>query len=256
MEALPSIGPGDFPPGGLAGADAPQDEATCNEQSTIDGPRGIHVLVRWCAGTGQYHVAKELVITTRGGTLRLESQAPTGVPEDDEDDPMYPLIEQIVAAGPDRWVALGWTSHGEGLQTEHAWLIDDRRGPRIIDSLAWTTDRRHAGFAVDTTWASSQVRIGIPLPDVSARAAGAAGDDVDDDRDHALHNEGDWELVHDGQHLALADVRRLPSSEQHVMTLRGYYNPPSQDEPSLRHWSGHFVWFSAGTRFTIVQARR
>jgi len=39
------------------------------------------------------------------------------------------------------------------------------------------------------------------------------------------------------------------------MALRGFHNPPFQEEPSLRHWSGRFVWFSADTRFNLVHRR-
>ena len=48
------------------------------------------------------------------------------------------------------------------MQTQHAWLIEDRHGPQVLDSLTWTTDRSHGGFAVDPS--AKQVRIGIPLP--------------------------------------------------------------------------------------------
>ncbi|TMQ11143.1 MAG: hypothetical protein E6J90_31270 [Deltaproteobacteria bacterium] len=71
----------------------------------------------------------------------------------------------------------------------------------------------------------------------------------------SLHNEYDWELVHAKQQLTLDALRHLPFTEQHVMALRGFHNPPFQEEPSLRHWSGRFVWFSADTRFNLVHRR-
>jgi hypothetical protein len=249
-EPLPQItgaeGPEPSTPGG--------DQDPCNQQATVDGPQGIHVLVRWCTDTGQYHIAKELVITTPGGTLRFASQSSNGVPDEVHEEPMYPLMEQILAVGPTRWVLLGWTSYGEGLQTEHAWLIEDRQGPHVLDSLAWTTDRTHGGFAVESSRTPPIVRIGIPLPETPKHRE--FDPDQDEDGPPALHNAGDWELVHDQQQLALDDLRRLPSVEQHVMSLRGYYNPPYQEEPSRRHWSGRFIWFSAGAKFTLAPPAR
>jgi hypothetical protein len=245
---LPMIGDNDFPAHpdtahhdaadiDVADLDAALARAESLETIDLDGLGGIHVHVAWHPLTGTTHVAAELAITTASGSLRFAEPA-AGTTDSDTAPPDHPLVERIHAAGPHRWILLGWTSYGEGMQTEHAWLIDDRGGPHLVDSLAWTTDRSHGGVAVEAS--ADQVRIGIPLP-----AAGSQ------DGESALHNPGSWLLVHGKQELSLDDLQRLPFSETHVMALRGYYNPPYQDEPSRRHWSGRFVWFASGSRFTL-----
>jgi hypothetical protein len=219
-------------------ADSADTASPRTEQAELEGPGGLRVVVRWQTMTGQHHSASEIVITAPGGVLRLVQPQPdeSGEGVDPGD---YPLIERILGAGPGRWVMLGWSSFGEGLQTEHAWLIEDWRGPRVVDSLGWTTDRGHAGFAVEAV--ADQVRIGIPLPQPPAPRG------PDDDHDgSSLHSPGSWLLAHGKQQLDLDEVEKLPASETHVMALRGYYNPPYQDEPSRRHWSGRFVWFLLG----------
>jgi len=225
---------------GDPGADQADFDLAPARQAEVEGPGGLRVVVRWHGLTGTTHVADELTFTTAGGTLRFAPPAPPPETEasNDEAPPEYPLIEQILVAGPRRWVALGWTSYGEGMQTEHAWLIEDRHGPKILDRLAWTTDRSHGGFAVDSI--ASHVRIGIPLPQPP-----------DQDGETGIHEGTGWELVHGKQRLPREDVARLPSSDTHVMALRGYYTPPFQTEPSLRHWSGTFVWFSAAATFLL-----
>lgn len=217
------------------------EELSRLEQAEIQGPGEIHILVRWHRRTGQTHVAADLTFTTPGGTLRFEPPTPSPDSETssgEEASSDYPLMERILPAGPNRWVVLGWSSHGEGMQTQRAWLIEDGHGPQILDSLAWTTDRSHGGFAIDPS--AKQVRIGIPLPQMP----GADGEPH-------MHQRGAWVLEHGKQQLDLEAVPRLPSSEMHVMALRDYYDPPFQDEPSLLHWSGTFVWFSSGTRFAL-----
>jgi hypothetical protein len=217
----------------------PVEQTEPIEQTEITGPGGIHVVVRRRTETGTWHIAEELVIRTPGGVLRFTAPAIDGT---DDVTVEYPLVEQILAAGPSRWVVLGWSSLGEGMQTELAWLIEERRGPQILDTLAWTTDRGHAGVAVESS--GNLVRIGIPLPQPR-----------DNDGKPDLHNAGGWELVHGKQRLSLEEVERLQGSEENVMSLRGYYDPPFQVEPSRRRWSGRFLWFSSGATFTLEHRR-
>jgi hypothetical protein len=215
------------------------EEGMPAEQAELDAPGGLHAVVRWHRLTGQTHVADELTLTTAGGTLRFEPPPPgSAAPGSEDVPPDYPLVERILPAGTGRWVALGWSSHSEGMETVHAWLIEDHGGPKLLDSLAWTTDRGHAGVAVDAS--ATQVRIGIPLPEMT-----------DPDGGTAIHQAGAWMLEHGTQQLDLDELLRLPFSETHVMALRDYYDPPFQYEPSRRHWSGRFVWFSAGARFAL-----
>lgn len=187
---------------------------------------GIEVRVSWWTLTGTTHVADELVITTRRGTLRLKDSG-------EEGGETFPLIEQLYKVGKARWLALGWSSYGGGMQSEHAWLIDATSKPRIVDKLEWTTDRSHAGLVIDF----DPMRIGIPLPRVP----------TDDDR---LHSELEWQLVHDKRSRTLAQVAKLPATEAHIMAVRAY-TPPFHRSASELDWSGRFVWFGVDKRFKL-----
>jgi hypothetical protein len=195
------------------------------ERGFVSGD-GIKIEVSWWTMTGTTHVADELVITTKRGKLRLQS--------DEESGNALPLVEKVYDAGRGRWVVLGWSSFGGGMETVHAWIVDAT--PRVLDKLEWTTDRSHAGVAVDT---SSGVRVGIPLPIVVG----------DDDEEPGLHDDEDWRLAHGTRNLSLANVNKLPAIETPLASLPGYYTPPFQTPPSERHWSGRIVWFAAGKRF-------
>jgi hypothetical protein len=116
-------------------------------------------------------------------------------------------------------------------------LAAPRRGPR---ALAWTTDRHHAGLAIDL---GDKLRIGIPLPIRSQ----SENDEDEDEDERGLHNEGDWQLVHGGRAFTLAQVEKLRASEHHVMSVRAY-TPPTQSSATQRDWSGRFVWFSVDTK--------
>ncbi|HEY5946035.1 MAG TPA: hypothetical protein VIV40_11120 [Kofleriaceae bacterium] len=192
--------------------------------------QGLEVTVSWWTMTGTTHVADELVIKTSRGALHLKSS-------DDDSGEVLPLIDEIYNAGKQRWVVIGWSSYGEGMQTEHAWLIDGSSQPHVVDKLEWTTDRRHAGLAIDP---SGKLRIGIPLP-VQPKSN-------DDEGDHGLHNEGDWQLVHGKQVFTLAQLAKLRAEENHLMAVHAYA-PPFQAPLSERDWSGRFIWFSVDRLF-------
>ena len=189
----------------------------------------ITVKVSWWTLTGTTHVADELVFTTAKGTLQLKHDEESGI--------VLPLVEQIHRAGKDRWVVLGWSSYGEGMQTQHAWLVAGGAKPRIVDKLEWTTDRRHGGLVIDP--GDKLLRVGIPLPERAST--------TDDDED-ALHNELDWQLVHGKRTRTLAQVAKLPAQKSHLMAVRAY-TPPFHASASDRGWSGHFVWFTAKNQF-------
>jgi hypothetical protein len=208
------------------------DDGSRIERATVQGD-GIRVDVAWWTMTGTTHVASELVVTTPRGTLKL------AIAPDDEGGEPIPLIEQIDKLGDDRWLLLGWTSYGGGMQTEHALLVDGSATPRIVDTLAWTTDRAHAGIVVDPAEPGSPIklRVGIPLPKSSE-----------------LHDQSDWQLAHDTKTLTLAEVVKLPASGVSPMTVRAY-TPPFQTSISERDWTGRYVWFDAGARFALVATR-
>ncbi|HEY4175314.1 MAG TPA: hypothetical protein VGM90_00710 [Kofleriaceae bacterium] len=209
--------------------DVPELDDVPTGDARIDGAGGIQVHVKWDEDTGTTHVATHLEITAPHGKLDLASKG-------DEDQDPLPLIERILPAGDQRWVLLGWTSPGEGMQTEHAWLVDGTKTLQIVDKLAWTTDRAHAGIAVDPT--RSPPEIGIPLPRL--------GKDPDDD---GLHNATAWELGYGSKHLTLAAVKKLPATTVKLATLPAYYTPPAQDVPTKGAWVGQFVWFETKTGF-------
>jgi hypothetical protein len=123
------------------------------------------------------------------------------------------------------------------MQSEHAWLVDGSAAPRIVDRLEWTTDRMHAGLALDP---GKKLRIGIPLP------KHAAGDDGTDDS--GLHAEDEWRLAHGKKTWNLGQVSKLRAGEAHVMTVQAY-TPPFKASASERGWSGRFVWFAVEKRF-------
>lgn len=191
------------------------------ERAEVRG-EGITVEVTWWTLTGSTHLAASLAITTARGTLRLEAPDP-------EDGEALPLVAHIYKTGVDRWVLLGWSSFGSGMQSEHAWLVDGSGEPRIADRLEWRTDRSHAGIVIDR---DPKLRIGIPLPAP----------------DEALHDDEGWALVHGTQTRTLAEVTKLPSAATDMLAVRTY-TPPFDRSASGRGWSGRVVWFSVGDRF-------
>lgn len=230
--ASPTVVPQAPTPSAVAAA-APQPEVALEPEPALDDlepqlrraevmGEGITVEVAWWTMTGTMHLASELAITTARGTLRLEAP-------DAEDGEALPLIEKIYKTGVDRWVLLGWSSYGEGMQTEHAWLVDGSGEPRIVDRLAWTTDRAHAGVVIDR---DPKLHIGIPLP--------AQGE--------ALHDDEGWALVHDARTYGLAEVMKLPSTPGDLLAVRAY-TPPFGESASERGWNGRFVWFAVDKRF-------
>lgn len=214
----------------VTGDDPPSGESVV-ESAEITAPGGLRVQVSWMTMTGTMHYAETLSFTTPTGTLELRGD---DVVEKgpDESDPLraeaLPLVGRVDAIGGQRWVALGWSSPGEGMQTVSAWVVEDGPGgPRVVDSLAWFTDRVHAGFAIDTKTGA----IGVPLP---------AGE---------LHNGSDWHLRHGSEEIPLARVRKMRAFATPLAKVRDVYGPPMDVAPKEREWSGRFVWFDVAKRF-------
>jgi len=135
---------------------------------TVDGELGIHVDVTSMTMTGTYHWATKLDIHTAKATLIREQP-------DLEGSPQLPLIDKAIAIDPKRWLLVGWSSYGEGMETMVAWIVAANGVQlRVTDELYWTSDRSHSGFAIEDD--KGKIRIGIP------EAPGEA------------HNRGDWEL--------------------------------------------------------------
>jgi len=215
----------------------PDEPESTTEHADVNGPDGLHVAVSWQTMTGTTHTASELSITSPSGTLKFSGD---DFGRDETADPLHleplPLVDRALGAGPHRWVLLGWSSYGGGMQSEHAWLVEDAAsGPRIVDQLMWTTDRMHGGVALDL---SPKLYLGFPLPDAES-----------------LHEADGWVLEHGARSLPLAQVKMLPSRETNLMTLPDFYDPPMGSEPSTRHWSGRIVWFEANAKGFVASRR-
>jgi hypothetical protein len=191
----------------------------------VVGGDGLVVQIDWHTLTGTWHSADRIVVESKHGKRVIEAEA---------DVPM-PLVEKVIDGGRGRWLLLGWSSYGSGMQTEHAWLVvDDKTGPRIANKLEWTSDRSHAGLAVD----AKQLRIGVPVPN----------------KTDALHDPDDWHLTADDREISLSDVQKLRSSPTPLDRLPGAYTPPHDTKPTQRGWTGRFVWYAAdGDRFAPVK---
>jgi hypothetical protein len=199
-------------------------------QGEVYGSGGFRARVSWFTDTGTMHAAHELELLTKNGTLHY---AEADFVQDGASDALHaealPLVDRIITIAPDRWIVLGWSTPGEGMQAVHAWLVDDTAtGPKVVDSLLWMTDREHAGFVLD----SATHRVGIPLPDSSS-----------------LHVPELWYLRHDGQQLAFDAVQKQRTQ---LAQLAEYYGPPTSDSPAQRHWSSRVLWFDAHQRFDAV----
>jgi hypothetical protein len=195
------------------------------EHGTIDDSNGLRVELAWQTQTGTTHVAEQLTLVAAGGTLDLVADEQGLV----EHVPMLheqplPLVDHVLAAGTSRWIVLGWSSYGGGMQSEHVWLVEDgKSGPQIVDSIMWTTTRRAAGVAVD---ASAAPRIGVPLPNG--------------------HVDDDWQLQHGDRTLAVSELHELPAHDMKLAAIARYYTPPLHLSPAEQGWTGRFVWFQAG----------
>jgi hypothetical protein len=217
---------------------APSSDADVSQSRQYDFEDGaLRVTVTRTTLTGTMHSADSVVITSPGGTVHLGGGDFAGGDVDRDDSAAkspadgihaegLPLFERALAAGAHRWVLLGWSSFGEGMQSEHAWLVEDGAGgPRVVDSLVWRSDRMHGGVALDLR---TSVRVGVPIPDATEH----------------VHNADMWQLRHDGRVFTLAETQAMPRTITPVTGLHEYYDPPDGGAPSSRHWAGRFVWFA------------
>ncbi|HEY4056619.1 MAG TPA: hypothetical protein VGM39_08415, partial [Kofleriaceae bacterium] len=178
------------------------------------------------------HTASDITLTTPTDSLTFKN--------DGEDEELIPIVDRVQVLKNHRWLVLGWTSYGSGMQTEHAWLVDDTKGLKIIDKLAWTSDRFHSGIALDGS--GSHIRIGIPLPRESSQ---------DDVEGNGIHGYDEWELDFGSRKLDLPAVWALPTKYKDLDALPAFYTPPFDDSPSEHGWSGQFVWLTVGNKFVV-----
>ncbi len=181
---------------------------------TVDGEHDFHAEIRFAKDTGQVHEATQIALRV-GDAKLVRAQTETV---------QLPLIEKIIQLTPDRWLAIGWTSFGEGLERMVAWIVD-RKGTsvRIADELAWQSDRSHAGLAIEDD--AGTLRVGIP-------AVAKDG--------HALQ---DWQLRIGGNVVDLAKLH-------YVKLATTLFAPPVEDK---RECDCSITWFAVGDSFRPVQ---
>jgi hypothetical protein len=148
------------------------------------------VTVAAAKDTGTMHYAERVTIADATGTPLVLTLPDDAIEKGKELLPLF--SSRILRAGSNRFVIIGWSSTGAGMQTMHAWTFRTASGqaPAIIDRLALTTDRASAGLVIDAR--SDAVRIGIPWT-----------------FDGSLHDADEWKLKVGGQTKKLADVRAL-----------------------------------------------
>ena len=170
----------------LAGvAHADDDDVPQQHTEFVAGPHGLEVTYTWRSETGTWHTADHVTIAL--GAAKVERD------EDDERGLLVPLFAKAFDAGTNRWVLLGWSSTGSGMQTQSAWIVKKvGKALKVTDELDWTTDRGHPGLAFEGEGA--KLRVGILKPPAS-----------DDD----AHDSGSWSLDTVGKRRAMDEVRKL-----------------------------------------------
>jgi len=199
------------------------DDEDLTSSYTIDGEHGLHIDVTFQRQTGNYHFATHLDLHTATAKLVRDGDG-------FESSPQLPLVEKVIAVDTQRWVVIGWSSYGEGMQTMAAWIVvANKKKLRVTDEVYWTSDRSHAGFVIED--ANGKLRLGIPKQTVSK------GDDDED----APHNPADWELRIGNKTIAFAKLH-------YAIATTKLFAPPFDD---LRDKTGPFAWITAnGEHFT------
>lgn len=181
--------------------DTGDDDPLHEETEFVAGPHGLEITYTWEHFTGTYHLANHVMIALGAAKLERDSDVETGK--------LVPLFGEAFDAGTDRWVLLGWSSTGSGMQTQTAWIVKKTgKTLKITDQLDWTTDRGHPGLAYEGEGA--KLRVGILKPPTS-----------DDD----AHDAGEWSLETVGKRRWMDEVRKL-----HFVTgSPALYAPPFLD---------------------------
>ena len=198
----------------LAGVASADDDESKPVTYSVDGELGMHVDVTYETLTGTYHSATKLDLHTAKATLVREQP-------DIEKLPVLPLIEKAVAIDPNHWVMIGWSSTGGGMETMVAWIVAaSGKKLRVTDELYWTSDRAHAGLAIEDD--KGKLRIGIPeMPKEGA------------------HEPGEWALQVGNKNVAFAKLKYKAASTK-------LFDPPMEE----REVTGKVAWFTAnGEKF-------
>ena len=157
--------------------------------------------------TGTMHYAEGLTLTAPcARPLRLPGSAPDG-------DTLLPLPGPSFRLPGARYLLLGWSSSGGGLQGVHALLLACGDATlRVVDRLDVVTDRAHAGLLVHQQ-ADGNVALGLPPPP-----------------DEPVHEPEAWALSHSGDASALTldAMRRLAYVPLPPDRADPFYAPPAQ----------------------------
>lgn len=157
--------------------------------------------------TGTMHYADGLTLTAPcAPPLRLEGKAA-------QDGTLLPLPGPSFRLPGARYLLLGWSSSGGGLQGVHALLLACGDATlRVVDRLDVVTDRAHAGLLVQQD-ADGSVALGLPPPP-----------------DEPVHEPEAWALSHSGDASALTldAMRRLAYVPLPPDRADLFYAPPAQ----------------------------
>lgn len=202
------------------------DETPQTEQYEVKSPDGdLVVSVVVPLGTGTSHHAERVTVKHGKHTIELVSSFEGG------EGTMAPLIEEVLPLGRDRFLLLGWSSHGAGQQANHALLLKASEGEMVIlDELVSGTQRAHAALLART---SAPPAIGVPQEAV----------DVDGDGDR-------WSFTTKHAELDRHQFGRLkarPSAAEAPGVVR--YTPPFHERETHER---RVVWFEVGERRFVV----
>ncbi|MFT3698703.1 MAG: hypothetical protein QM831_36490 [Kofleriaceae bacterium] len=174
---------------------------------TVDGDHDFHAKVTFERDTGTTHEATNVTLSVGDAkVVRFGGD-------------QLPLIEKAIQLAPDRWLAIGWSSYGSGMETMSAWIVQRKKDAlKIIDELYWTSDRTSAGFAIEDD--KGTLRIGIP------QQTGTA------------HDPDEWKLVIGAKTI---DVTKL----RYAKVSTTLFAPPMPDKPC----ACALTWVAATTAF-------
>jgi hypothetical protein len=116
-----------------------------------------------------------------------------------------------------RFILLGWSSSGSGMQTMHALLVGDRAGAvTLLDHLAYQTDRHNAALLIRTKPDGSVV-IGVPEPSQGF-----------------LHDEDEWTFQYGilrTHQMRIRAIRKLSFQAVTSQSSDVFYAPPTNATP-------------------------
>ena len=166
------------------------------------GPRGpLQIEMQRPDGTGTMHYAERT-------SIRLGDMKPIVMTTDVGADRLAPILQAQLQLNDSRFLVLGWTSWGGGMQTNHAYLVG-REGDtlRVVDRLEVRTGRGSAGLIVEN--GSDGTRIGMFEPPVEA------------------HESGEWWVSIGGRRLDMDQIRHLTYVESPASgRATAFYDPP------------------------------